>query len=90
MVQHAKSAPNTAYAGSVPYLLLAGNAVAGWQMAESWLAADALGADDQGFAKAKKITAAFYAQHLLPRCAAAADSICNGAESVMALASTDF
>ena len=90
MVQHAKSAPNAAYAGSVPYLLLAGNAVAGWQMAESWLAADALGAEDQAFAKAKKITAAFYAQHLLPRCAAAADSICNGAESVMALASADF
>ena len=90
MVQHAKSAPNAAYAGSVPYLLLAGNAVAGWQMAESWLAADSLGAEDQAFAKAKKITAAFYAQHLLPRCAAAADSICNGAESVMALANADF
>ena len=90
MVQHAKAAPNTAYAGSVPYLLLAGNAVAGWQMAESWLAADSLGAEEAAFAHAKKITAAFYAEHLLPRCAAAAYSIRHGAESVMALATTDF
>jgi 3-(methylthio)propanoyl-CoA dehydrogenase len=32
---HTKSSPNAVFAGSVPYLMLAGNVVAGWQMARS-------------------------------------------------------
>src|SRR5690606_5654578 len=32
-----KSAPNAVFAGSVPYLLLAGNVVAGWQLARALL-----------------------------------------------------
>jgi hypothetical protein len=33
----AKASPNAVYAGSVPYLMLAGNLVAGWQMgARCW------------------------------------------------------
>ncbi len=35
----AKANPNAAYAGSVPYLMLAGNLMAGWQMGRALLAA---------------------------------------------------
>ena len=35
-----KSNPNAVFAGSVPYLMLAGNVMAGWQMARSLLIAE--------------------------------------------------
>jgi hypothetical protein len=35
VVASAKTEPNAAFAGSVPYLLLAGNLVAGWQLARA-------------------------------------------------------
>jgi len=34
-----KASPNAVFAGSVPYLMLAGNVMAGWQMARSLLSA---------------------------------------------------
>ena len=36
----AKSEPNAVFAGTVPYLMLAGNLVAGWQMARALLVAE--------------------------------------------------
>src|SRR6218665_316786 len=36
-----KANTNAAYAGSVPYLMLAGNLVAGWQLARSLMVSDA-------------------------------------------------
>ena len=82
---HAGAQPNAVYAGSVPFLMLAGNLLAGWQMAQSWLAADALPAEQAAFAFQKKITCVFYAEHLLPRCHAQALAITQGAGSCMAL-----
>ena len=35
-----KADPNAVFAGSVPYLMLAGNLVAGWQMARALLVAE--------------------------------------------------
>ena len=35
-----KAEPNAVFAGSVPYLMLAGNLVAGWQMARALLVAE--------------------------------------------------
>ena len=35
-----RASPNAVYAGSVPYLMLAGNLVAGWQLARALLAAE--------------------------------------------------
>jgi len=83
-----KADPNAAYAGSVPYLMLAGNLVAGWQLGRSLLAAEgALAAGgDAPFMGAKITTARFYAEHILPRCAALRDAIVGGAESVNELA----
>jgi hypothetical protein len=86
----AASAPNAVYAGSVPFLLLAGNALAGWQMAQSWLAAAHLPATQAAFAFEKKITCQFYAEHLLPRCQPWALAIAQGAGSCLALPSMAF
>jgi len=85
IADNGKSNPNAAYAGSVPYLLLAGNLLAGWQLAQSWLATRELPAEDAAFAAAKRTTAAFYCAHILPRCGALRDAVLQGADSVMAL-----
>ncbi len=42
IASNTKSDPNAAFAGSVPYLMLAGNLVAGWQMGRALLKARAL------------------------------------------------
>ncbi len=77
-----KSAPNAVFAGSVPYLMLAGNVFAGWQMARSLLVAeDELAAGrDTAFMQAKIITARFYADHLLSKAPGVRDSIVEGAD----------
>ena len=85
IVANGKPRPNAAYAGSVPYLMLSGYLLAGWQMGEAWLAADALTQADGSFAQAKRVTCAFFCAHMLPRCASLRDSILQGADSVMAL-----
>jgi 3-(methylthio)propanoyl-CoA dehydrogenase len=87
-----KSNPNAAFAGSVPYLMLAGNVFAGWQMARSLLAAeDELAAgNDAAFMQAKITTAQFYADHMLSKAAGVRDSIVEGAESVTGLALEAF
>ncbi len=80
----AKTSPNAVFAGSVPYLMLAGNLVAGWQMARALLAAeDKLGAgEDAGFMRAKITTARFYAEHLLSKAPGLRDSIVEGHAAV--------
>jgi 3-(methylthio)propanoyl-CoA dehydrogenase len=87
-----KASPNAVFAGSVPYLMLAGNLVAGWQMARALLAAeDALAAgDDAGFMVAKIATARFYAEHILSKAPGVRDCIVDGADSVTALAIDAF
>ena len=87
-----KASPNAVFAGSVPYLMLAGNLMAGWQLARSLLVAqDELKAGtDAAFMKAKIITARFYAEHLLSKAPGIRDSIVEGADSVMAMALEAF
>jgi 3-(methylthio)propanoyl-CoA dehydrogenase len=87
-----KASPNAVFAGSVPYLMLAGNVFAGWQMARSLLAAeDEMAAGvDVDFMKAKITTARFYADHMLSKAGGMRDSIVEGAESVTALALEAF
>ena len=87
-----KSSPNAVFAGSVPYLMLAGNLMAGWQLARALLVAEkeiAVG-NDVPFMQAKIITARFYADHLLSKAGGLRDSIVEGAESVTALALEAF
>lgn len=92
IAQQAKGSPNAAFAGSVPYLMLAGNLVAGWQMARSLIAAEDLlqKGQDAEFMRAKIATARFYADHILAKAPGVRDSIVEGAESVTALALEAF
>ena len=90
-----KASPNAVFAGSVPYLMMAGTTIAGWQMARALMVAeDALaapGADtDLAFMQAKVATARFYGDHILNKVPAQRDSIVDGAESVTALALESF
>ena len=87
-----RSAPNAVFSGSVPYLMLAGNVMAGWQMARSLLVAQKLLAHgtDAPFMQAKISTVRFYADHILPKTDALRASIVEGADSVTALALDAF
>ena len=87
-----RSNPNAAFAGSVPYLMLAGNLMAGWQLARSLMVAEDLSAkgQDSAFMQAKITTARFYADHILSRAPGARDAIVEGAEAVTALAIESF
>ncbi|MDB5892427.1 MAG: acyl-CoA dehydrogenase-like protein [Polaromonas sp.] len=92
VVSKVKSDPNAVFSGSVPYLMLAGNVVAGWQMSRALLVAQdqqAQGAEAD-FMKAKITTARFYADHLLTKAPGMRDSIVEGADSVTALALESF
>ena len=87
-----RTSPNAVFAGSVPYLMLAGNVVAGWQLARSLLVAQEQLAQgvEADFMKAKITTARFYADHLLTKVPGMRDSIVEGADSVNALALEAF
>jgi alkylation response protein AidB-like acyl-CoA dehydrogenase len=82
-----KASPNAVFAGSVPYLMLAGNVMAGWQLARSLLVAQTqiAAGNEVAFMQAKITTARFYADHMLTKAAGMRDSIVEGADSVTAL-----
>ena len=88
----AKANPNDVYAGSVPYLMLTGNLMAGWQMGRAMLVAltQSAQASDKAFMDAKVITARFYADHLLSRAPGVRDSIVDGAKCVTELSLEAF
>ena len=87
-----RASPNAVFAGSVPYLMLAGNLMAGWQLARALLVAQeeiTKGTDVQ-FMRAKITTARFYADHQLTKAPGMRDAIVEGAECVTALALEAF
>jgi 3-(methylthio)propanoyl-CoA dehydrogenase len=93
VVARARVEVNAVYAGAVPYLMLAGNLLAGWQLARSLLAAERTLAsgEDAAFMRDKIALARFYADHVLTRVPGLRDSIVEGAaaavdEGVLALA----
>ncbi|TDM06351.1 MAG: hypothetical protein C4K60_17425 [Ideonella sp. MAG2] len=92
VVGNTKASPNAVFAGSVNYLMLAGNLVAGWQMGRALLAAeDRLAAgDDVSFMQAKITTARFYGDHILTRVPGLRDSIVDGAAGVTDMALEAF
>ena len=92
MVQAGAQDPNAAYAGSVPYLMLSGNLMAGWQMARALLAAqnELTAGHDAEFMQSKIATCRFYADHILSRVPGMRDGIVEGADSVTALALEAF
>jgi 3-(methylthio)propanoyl-CoA dehydrogenase len=92
VVAGAKASPNAVFAGSVPYLMLTGNLVAGWQMARALLVAEAELAkgNDAVFMQSKITTARFYADHILTKVPGTRDSIVDGADCVTELALEAF
>ncbi|NML29480.1 acyl-CoA dehydrogenase [Paraburkholderia antibiotica] len=92
VLANAKGDPNAVFAGSVPYLKLAGIVLGGWQMARALLAATAKRDEDPAFYGAKIATAQFYAEHVLPQAAALEVAIVSakGGEGVLALSADQF
>ena len=93
VVAHAQADPRAVHAGSVPYLMLAGTVLCGWQLGRAALVAcDRLAAadEDPAFHRAKLQTARFYADHILSRAGGYRDSIVDGAAGVLALEEADF
>jgi alkylation response protein AidB-like acyl-CoA dehydrogenase len=81
------------FAGSVPYLKLAGIVMGGWQMARAALAAERklkAGEGDAGFYQAKIATARFFADHFLSQANAYRTAIVDGSSGVLALAEEQF
>jgi alkylation response protein AidB-like acyl-CoA dehydrogenase len=79
--------PGAVAAGSVYYLMLAGYTIGGWMMARGALAATALqesGEGDPVFLRAKRLSARFFADHLMPQAASLAEAVTSGADSVLA------
>ncbi len=93
VVQEFRNDIRAVFAGSVPYLHLAGIVLGGWQMARAALAADdELHGDgaDQAFLNAKIATARFYADHLLTRAPGLGTTVVAGAAGVLALDEEQF
>jgi alkylation response protein AidB-like acyl-CoA dehydrogenase len=92
VVWNAKNDPNAVFAGSVPYLKLAGIVLGGWQMARAMLVAARKRDEDSSFFEAKIATAQFYAEHVLPQAAALETSIVSarGGEGVLGLSADQF
>jgi alkylation response protein AidB-like acyl-CoA dehydrogenase len=88
VVAQGATRPNAAFAGAVPYLMLGGNLIAGWQMGRALLVAErqlAAGQDVE-FMRAKIATARFYADHILSRVPGLRDSVVDGADGIEAMA----
>jgi len=83
-----KASPNAVFAGSVPYLMLAGNVMAGWQLARALLVAQSqiAAGQDVAFMQAKIVTARFYADHMLTKVPGLRDAVLEGSQSVTDLA----
>ena len=93
LVSIGKGDARAVYAGSVPYLMLCGTVLAGWQMARAAQCAreqlDA-GQGDADFLKAKIATARFYADHILSRASGLRAAVVQGAAGTLALEEAMF
>jgi alkylation response protein AidB-like acyl-CoA dehydrogenase len=93
LLDHYGGNPRAAAAGSVPYLMLLGTVLGGWQMGRAALVSQkklASAADDKRFYETKMATARFYADHILPRANAYRYEIVHGADSTLRLDEAQF
>ncbi|KAB8036355.1 acyl-CoA dehydrogenase [Janthinobacterium aquaticum] len=93
VLANVKSDIKAVFAGSVPYLKLAGIVLGGWQMARAAIVAQQKlgeGAGDDSFYKAKISTARFFADHILSQAPGLRATIIDGAAGVMALSEEQF
>ncbi|MFM9434798.1 3-(methylthio)propanoyl-CoA dehydrogenase [Janthinobacterium sp. CG_23.3] len=81
------------FAGSVPYLKLAGIVLGGWQMARAAIIAQQkldAGGGDASFYRAKIGTARFFADHILSQASGLRTAIIDGSAGVLALTEDQF
>jgi butyryl-CoA dehydrogenase len=81
------------FAGSVPYLKLAGIVLGGWQMARAALVAERKlksGEGDAGFYRTKIATARFFADHILSQATGLRTAVVEGSAAVLALTEDQF
>jgi butyryl-CoA dehydrogenase len=93
VVANLKSDIKGVFAGSVPYLKLAGIVLGGWQLGRAALIAAqrlASGQGDASFYRAKIGTARFFADHVLAQADALRTSVVSGSAGVMALSEDQF
>ncbi|MNM15744.1 Acryloyl-CoA reductase (NADH) [compost metagenome] len=93
VVANMKSDIKAVFAGSVPYLKLAGIVLGGWQMARAAVAAQQKlgeGSGDASFYNAKIATARFFADHILSQAPGLRATIIDGSAGVMALSEEQF
>ncbi len=90
---NAKSDIKAAFAGSVPYLKMAGVVFGGWQLGRAALVAAkklSAGEGDASFYQAKITTARFFADHFVSTASASRAAIVEGSSGVLALAEDQF
>ena len=93
VVDNLKSDIKGVFAGSVPYLKLAGIVLGGWQLGRAALVSASklqAGGGDASFYQAKIGTARFFADHILSQADAYRVSIVEGSSGVMALTEDQF
>ncbi|TKC80232.1 acyl-CoA dehydrogenase [Trinickia terrae] len=92
VIANAKRDPNAVFAGSVPYLKLAGIVLCGWQMARALIVAHRDRADDPAFHDTKIAIAQFYAEHILAQAAGIEASVvsADSRHGVLALGEDQF
>ena len=93
VVANMKTDIKAVFAGSVPYLKLAGIVLGGWQMARAAVVAQQKlgeGSGDAAFYKAKIATARFFADHILSQAPGLRATIIDGSAGVMALSEEQF
>ena len=93
VVANMKSDIKGVFAGSVPYLKLAGVVLGGWQMARAAVIAERKlksGEGDAKFYQAKIATARFFADHILSQASTYRTAIVEGSAGVMALPEEQF
>ena len=93
IVSNIKNDIKEVFAGSVPYLKMAGIVLGGWQMARAALAAQqklTVGDGDAAFYRAKIGTARFFADHFLSQAGGLEAAITEGGGAVMALTELQF
>ncbi len=93
VVANTKSDIKSVFAGSVPYLRMAGMVLSAWQMVRAaQIATKHLksGHGDREFLQAKIVTARFYCDHLLPQAIALRHTICDGAPAVLSMPEGQF
>jgi 3-(methylthio)propanoyl-CoA dehydrogenase len=93
VVANAKTDVRAVFAGSVPYLMLSGMVLAGWQMGRAALiSVEKIAAGDAqlAFYQNKLATARFYADHILSQASGVSQSVVSGSTGVLALADEAF